>query len=523
MAKDEVAPAGVPETGPSALVTGAELDELRAQVERDFGAGDHERVLALISVQGPAIWYGLRPERFRAILETVIRSGSDSNALAEKLRLFVTAGDRDQFPLEMIPALLGENDPALAFMGRMARMLDLRLRGHADVAVAALDELSDQALSIHPLFDTRAGWQLLLSLQCGITAMLAGSFSQALVYFSAAQTHVLVPTLVFLNRDAHVKTALIHVFFGDIEQARAALEDASQYPRTSSWIEPLLDSHALIVQSQLEADPRRALELLESIPLRDIGEMWPFYVMALQRLLTRAGRPQHLKERVSLLERLGFPRTEGESFTGSVFALARTAASLLQNDLEASEFFILQADETYFGTRLAEARLLLNRGQARKAVKIVQASRQESDLRQVHLRRQSLLAEGFLELGRTDEALDCLRSAMSIDGGVRATDLGCFSRGVIVFAEQHFSDWPKSETAGGAAQSPGDESTSARITIRERDILRLLATGATRTQIADELFISMNTLKFHLKQIYKKLEVTTREAAVLRGEIEGWI
>jgi LuxR family maltose regulon positive regulatory protein len=52
---------------------------------------------------------------------------------------------------------------------------------------------------------------------------------------------------------------------------------------------------------------------------------------------------------------------------------------------------------------------------------------------------------------------------------------------------------------------------------RERDVLRLLPTLLTNTEIAGELFVSVNTVKTHVKSIYRKLEVSSRREAVARG------
>ena len=52
---------------------------------------------------------------------------------------------------------------------------------------------------------------------------------------------------------------------------------------------------------------------------------------------------------------------------------------------------------------------------------------------------------------------------------------------------------------------------------RERDVLRLLPTLLPNTEIAGELFVSVNTVKTHVKSIYRKLDVSSRREAVARA------
>lgn len=54
----------------------------------------------------------------------------------------------------------------------------------------------------------------------------------------------------------------------------------------------------------------------------------------------------------------------------------------------------------------------------------------------------------------------------------------------------------------------------ARLTPRERDMLEQLAEGSTNGQIARRLAVSVNTVKFHLKNLYDKCQVRNRAQAV---------
>ena len=60
------------------------------------------------------------------------------------------------------------------------------------------------------------------------------------------------------------------------------------------------------------------------------------------------------------------------------------------------------------------------------------------------------------------------------------------------------------------------------LTERELEVLRMLPSRLTLREIADELFISINTLKFHLKVIYRKLDCGSRaEAAEVARAMTG--
>ncbi|CAN5514344.1 response regulator transcription factor [soil metagenome] len=49
---------------------------------------------------------------------------------------------------------------------------------------------------------------------------------------------------------------------------------------------------------------------------------------------------------------------------------------------------------------------------------------------------------------------------------------------------------------------------------RETEILKLIMDGKKRNEIADELFIELETVKTHIKNIYSKLDVNSRSEAI---------
>ena len=59
------------------------------------------------------------------------------------------------------------------------------------------------------------------------------------------------------------------------------------------------------------------------------------------------------------------------------------------------------------------------------------------------------------------------------------------------------------------------------LTERELSVLRYLPSRLTNAEIASECFVSVNTVKRHLKSIYTKLRVTSRADAVERARLLG--
>jgi NarL family two-component system response regulator LiaR len=73
------------------------------------------------------------------------------------------------------------------------------------------------------------------------------------------------------------------------------------------------------------------------------------------------------------------------------------------------------------------------------------------------------------------------------------------------------------------ARPTTSDAVDSGLTQREADILRALAEGLSNKQIAQQFWLSEQTIKFHLTNIYRKLEVSSRTEAVRHAYEHGLI
>lgn len=116
-----------------------------------------------------------------------------------------------------------------------------------------------------------------------------------------------------------------------------------------------------------------------------------------------------------------------------------------------------------------------------------------------------LLAIGAAGYLTKDEALDTIADAVR---GVAAGEEGWFSRRATA----------RMVTLTRRSEAPGYQ-----LTARELDVLRLLAKGWANAAIAAELSIAERTVRFHLRNIFDKLDVSTRGEAMARALGEGLV
>ena len=83
--------------------------------------------------------------------------------------------------------------------------------------------------------------------------------------------------------------------------------------------------------------------------------------------------------------------------------------------------------------------------------------------------------------------------------------------------------WARADSGMGKDLPEEDEAATVRLTVTETHVMKLLAEGKTNRAIAREMFISINTVKTHVRAIFQKLGVNTRGCAVTRAVVTGLI
>lgn len=90
---------------------------------------------------------------------------------------------------------------------------------------------------------------------------------------------------------------------------------------------------------------------------------------------------------------------------------------------------------------------------------------------------------------------------------------------------QAFADGPPTEPVkvrpGGTEQVEGVEVPAIHLTNRESEILNLIAAGCSNKEIEEALFISKNTVRTHIKNLYSKLGAVSRTQAVQKAQQLG--
>lgn len=296
----------------------------------------------------------------------------------------------------------------------------------------------------------------------------------------------------------------VHYEQNDLDQASDHLLRAVQQARVIGEVEIIVRGYLLLAQ------------------IKGVLQQWS----DAESLLQRAQRAAH--------------HTTGRNAAGLLTqtVIAQIRLALWRNRTESAALRLADLDHAPHEdwadmACLVRAQACLQRGHLRDATAHLDeiADRLSKEPSTMRMRWGCLRALVALELGNADEALTALSAPLQIAAtmGHRRLflDFGPPMVQLLQSAADHYP--PDGELARlcrdllhAAQQSHSDipavgQALIEPLSATEAAILRLLALGLTNQQIADARVVSITTVKWHLKNIYGKLQVHNRTAAVARA------
>ncbi len=345
------------------------------------------------------------------------------------------------------------------------------------------------------LVDETLSLPRVMSVERGRIAMLAGEFDPAVDLLGNGIAN---DNLTDLVRRGYIWLAEISLAKGDLELARTQLD----------WAEEVAD--------QLETTT--ILPLIEIPRARWLWAKQDF--IAAHEVLAGAIRDaqrDNVPAAVILCEsvRAGFLLEQGQTDEVSSW-LARIGSALDG-----------ATDYSRFESTLVHARYLTFTGDgvgALAKLEVLQTS-SRSEGRKLDLSRALLQsAQTQMALDRRVDALESVREALKLlqSGGVvrpfveEGVSVGALLTSIATSGE-HLEFITSILQQMGDVQREKERGTNHSIeplSVRELEVMRLVSIGLSNREIADELFISVPTVKRHLSTIFEKLGVGNRTQAV---------
>lgn len=358
-----------------------------------------------------------------------------------------------------------------------------------------------------------------LVIQMLITYILNGQFSSAIAV-AEDNSDLLDQHLPRRNHRTAI-VAYAHALRGEMPAARAPIESFPPADILPAWRQSLsaIGWNIATALSRLEAgDIPGAHEAMDPLEYRaSFSEHWAiiFYVQGLTRLVNGDAAIGHA-ELAQALERsegrIASPATWGR--LSGVFA----DLSIATGDLAAAER-ILDAAPTSPLTELARARLTLMRGENDSALELTNSAARSGLAPRELVIAWLISAVAGRKLGLSDGVDSAVANAVTYLRRYGLTSpLAFIARGQIDdLLEAH--GFPIPEHIG----NPFGVAQGEALSSRERVVLRLLQTSATTSDIAQQLFVSTNTIKSQVRSIYRKLGVSRRAEAIEMAQKRGLV
>jgi LuxR family transcriptional regulator, maltose regulon positive regulatory protein len=272
-----------------------------------------------------------------------------------------------------------------------------------------------------------------------------------------------------------------------------------------------------VLQLGLAAQPTRA----DRLPLTGMLATRVRLLTARRRLMPARRRLDELKHEIASWQ----PPELLERWLG----LAEAELHLAEGDAEAAlRQLVVRDEETAIGDqeRACQGRALILHGKPEIAEKVV------APVRDLATDRGAEVEAWLVTAFAADAAREDRRATASVQRAIALADEEGFRRPFTLFDRERMSRLvshaitPNAPGTSFANQILADLSYGAGrmdtglaepLTDRELMVLEHLPSMSSNAEIAEEMYVSVNTIKAHLKSLYRKLEVSSRRAAVRRA------
>jgi LuxR family maltose regulon positive regulatory protein len=470
--------------------------------------------------------------------------------------------------LERLPPEAVWANPRLC-IARAWMLLDADLPRQAEADLARLDEflarqpsaaLEGETLALRAVFAAvrrQPAQALVFAQQAEQHAPTGDAFVQPYVAFGLGAAykmgHDSIRAEQFMRHAGALAAAAGHTYLaysafgnlGDIQfntgrmtEAAQSNQRALQYIESGRGPEPHYAGWIHWAQARIHYEWNELEQALaEAEQATALCAQWGNLNMGVRGHLVRAqvmlARRQLAEARGTLDEAEHLARQAGDARIIAGVTRQRVSLALAGKDLEQARQWAatlpeLPDDQYRFVHALCLARLALAAGQPGYALDYLGQARQALETTdRVNLRLQVLILEAVARRarGQAQQAQVILERALTIgqpggfvrsfvDEGAPIQELLRRSAANGAAAQGPLAEYVQRLLAAPAGQRPAP---AVRLTRRERQILRLMASGLSNRAMSEQLVVAEATLKRHVSNLYLKLDVHSRTQALARA------
>lgn len=413
-------------------------------------------------------------------------------------------------------------------------------------------DFARQALQLLPQSDNQ--WRGISLIMLGVDQMMSGDLHSARQTVSQALARCQTAQNIYGTLDSKLLLGEILHLQGELDQAgqqfRETLALAERTPMTPVQAEirrrrALLGLGALALErNDLQEADEALAQVVPGVEQFPEGDLLADSPIVLAKIRFAQGRTEEAQQLLNAAMSGG-----RQSFLLRFPGVTRVEMALADDDLATAERWAaheaLSGNETWHIQREQEelmlARLHIAQGESDVLPQLerllAEAQEQGQVKRELEIRIAMALAHQTA--GHPDQAREMLMRALQMGqaSGFRRVFLS-YGQALAQLLRETVSQIEDEALAGGplvgygrallyalaqeqrertvsmpASHENGATQLFEPLTEQEQKVLRLLAAGLTNPQIAEELVISVNTVKTHVKNIYSKLDVSSREEA----------